>query len=154
MKMHPYLAALFIALTPAFAADDDRKAGENPAADEDSKATKKEGSLPKDVLGFYGSITGTVETVDTSEVTLKVKITKAEPDAVKNKAPKPETLEGMSIVITPVEKKDDEGKTVLDEKASGYIKGAKSGDPVTLAVRASSKGEVFRLLKVPSAGTK
>ena len=149
MKLRPYFAALLIALTPVFAADapDDAK---KPAAD---NLKEGEGSLPKEVRGFYGSVTGTVEAVDATAVTLKIKVTKAEADATKNKAPKPDALAGMSITITPLAKEVD-GKSVLDEKASAYIKGSVTGDPLTLSVRASSKGVVFRLLKVPSAGTK
>lgn len=147
MKLHHYLTALLLATLPAgtIAAEPDAP----PAA-----GGRKDGSLPKDVMGFYGSVTGTVEAVDAEAVTFKVKVTKAVGDASKNKAPKPEALTGMIIVVTPLAAKDKEGKSVLDEKASAYIKGAKSGDPVTLAVRASSKGVVFRLLKVPSAGGK
>ena len=147
MTIRPYFAALLIAITPASAADEDDKAPA-PSADD-----SKEGSLPKEVRGFQGSVTGIVQAVDLTAVTLKIKVTKAEPDATKNKATKPEALAGMSITVTPLGK-DVDGKSVLDEKASDYIKGTKSGDPMTIAVRTSSKGVVFRLLKVPSAGTK
>lgn len=148
MKMRPYFAALLIAVVPSFAADDDKKPAAPAAAD-----ASDEDLLPEDVRGFYGSVTATVESVDTTEITMKIKVITATPDASKNKAPNPESLAGMSITVTPLPKEKD-GKSILDEKGSGYIKGAKSGDPVTLSIRAATKGDVFRLLKVPSAGSK
>ena len=148
MKLHRFLLAVFLAVVSPAVADEDGKpaAGDPPAVPEADK-------MSPDIRGFYGVITGTVESVNQSEISMKIKVTKAEPDAAKNKAPKPESMPGQSITVTPLAKQTD-GKSVLDEKASGYIKGAKSGDPVTLAVRASREGVVFRLLKVPSAGSK
>ncbi len=107
-------------------------------------------SLPEDVLNFYGKVTGTVEAVD-AEGSMKVKVSKAEADAAKNKAPKPESLVGMTIIVTPLAKKGEADKAVVDAAALAYVKGSKVGDPVTLDVRASSKGVVFRLLRVPTA---
>jgi|GEM_PF-5270670 len=118
-------------------------------------APKKEGpSLPADVLNFYGKVTGTVESVDASKYELKVKVASAEADSEKNKAPKPEALAGMTITVTPLAKKQDDDTVKVDEASVAYIKGAKAGDAVTLNVRASSKGVVFRLLKVPAAAAK
>lgn len=140
-----FTAALLLCVVPTL------RAADEPAPP--AKESKK-GSLPADVLGFQGKITGTVDSVDAEKGVLKVKVTKAEADAKKNKAPKPESLVGMTILITPLEQTDKEGKTTSDAAGAAYIKGAAAGDAVTLPVRASSKGEVFRLLKVPTAGGK
>jgi len=140
----------------ARAAAGDKKA--EPAKEEGKapagSAPKKLGpSLPADVLNFYGKITGTVDSVDLAKSELKVKVASATADPAKNKAPKPEALSGMTITVTPLAKKPGDDAGVLDEASVAYIKGAKAGDAVTLDVRASSKGVVFRLLKVPvSAG--
>jgi hypothetical protein len=147
MKIRPFLTALLLAVQTA-------AAGGGASTTTPAAAGEKEATLPKGVMGFHGSVSGTVESVDTTGVTLKVKVTKAEADASKSKAPNPESLIGMTIIVTPLEVRDKEGKTVLDEKASAYIKGTKSGDQVTLAVRTSGKGVVFRLRRVPSAGGK
>ena len=150
MKWHLFIGLAALAVTAVAPADDKAKPDTPAAEDSESAGGPK---MSADILGFYGTVTGTVESVDSNEITMKVKVSKAEPDAAKNKAPKPEAMPGQTITITPLAKKTD-GKSVLDEKASGYIKGAKTGDPVTLAVRASREGVVFRLLKVPSAGSK
>lgn len=117
-------------------------------------AAATEAKLPEGVLNFYGRITGTVESVDGGKGEMKVKVGTAVPDAAKNKATKPEALVGMVITVTPLEKKDAAGKKALDATSVAYIKGAHAGDAVALAVRASSKGVVFRLLKVPAAAEK
>jgi hypothetical protein len=132
-------------------------APEAPASDAKSTtepgkgAAAGEGKLPADVQNFHGKITGTVGSVDTKAATLKVKVISVEADAGKNKAPKPGALAGMTITVTPLQKNNEAGDETLDEAAVAYIKGARTGDAVTLDVRASSKGVVFRLLKVPSA---
>ena len=144
------LLALAVAL-PASAQDSDNdKEKKTDPAKEDSAKPKLAPSLPQGVLNFYGKVTGTVETVDAHGY-IKVKVTKAEADPEKNKATKPESLAGMSIIVTPLAKAGEGDKAVLDPAALAYIKGAKIGDPVTIDVRASSKGVVFRLLKVPTA---
>jgi hypothetical protein len=119
-------------------------------------APKKDGpSLPVDVLNFHGKVTGTVESVDTAKHELRVKVASAAANPEKNKAPKPEALSGMTITVTPLEKrKASDSAAEPDEAAVAYFKGAKPGDVVTLDVRASSKGVVFRLLKVPVSGGK
>lgn len=122
--------------------------------DGDKPAKSTEAKLPADVLGFEGKVTGTVESVDLEKATLKIKVTKAEAHAEKNKAPKPEALAGMTITVTPLDQKEKDGTPKVDAKAVAYIKGALAGDAVTLDLRSSSKGVVFRLLKVPSAGGK
>ena len=121
-----------------------------------AKETPKKGtaSLPPDVMNFSGKVTGTVESVDPAKYELKVKVTSATADPAKNKAPKPETLAGMSIIVTPLGKPKDDDTVEADAASVAYIKGAKPGDPVTLDVRASSKGVVFRLLKVPVSAVK
>jgi hypothetical protein len=132
-----------------------RSAADDKPAAAPSKATPPEaGSLPADVLLFHGTVTATVVSVDAEKTEMKVKVTSAAPDPAKNKAPKPEALAGMTITVTPLQVKKSDGKSVLDEAGSAYIKGARPGDPVTIPVRASSKGVVFRLLKVPSAAGK
>ncbi|HEX2747664.1 MAG TPA: hypothetical protein VHM91_06680 [Verrucomicrobiales bacterium] len=127
-------------------------AGEKPGSDaKKGEPAKEEASLPADVQNFYGQVTGTVASVDAAKSEFSVKITKVAADSAKSKAPRPESLAGMTITVTPLLKKNAEGKQALDEASVAYIKGAKSGDPVTISVRASSKGVVFRLLKVPTS---
>jgi hypothetical protein len=106
------------------------------------------------VLNFSGKVTGRVVSVDLEKSEMNVKVTAADADPAKNKAPKPGALAGMTITVTPLQVKKDDGSTVLEPAATAYIKGAKAGDSVTIPVRASSKGVVFRLLKVPSAAAK
>ena len=142
------LLALFVAL-PAAAQEPD-KDKKTPPAKEDSVKPKSVPSLPEGVLNFYGKVTGTVEAVDAKGF-IKVKVTRAEADPEKNKASKPEALAGMTITVTPLAKTGEGDKAELDPAALAYINGAKAGDQVTLNVRASSKGVVFRLLKVPTA---
>lgn len=159
MIRHLLTAALFsvallssaVALPEAEDADKERKTA---PAKEDSGKPKSAPALPEGVLNFYGKVTGTVESVDAEKGSFKVKVTTAEANAEKNKAAKPESLTGMTIEVTPLAKSGEDDKVVLDPEAVAYIKGAKAGDAVTLNVRASSKGVVFRLLKVPAAATK
>ena len=143
----PSIFILSLALCAPLQAQDSSE--KKPAAE-----AKSEAALPADVLNYYGKISGTVESVDAAKSEMKVKVSTATADAAKNKAPKPETLAGMVITVTPLEKKDKDGKKSLDAASVAFIGGAKAGDPVTLDVRASSKGVVFRLLKVPSAAGK
>ncbi len=159
MIRHLSTAALFsaallssaVALPQAADADKEKK---TPPAKEDSEKPKSVPALPEGVLNFYGKVTGTVESVEAEKGYFKVKVTKAEASAEKNKATKPESLAGMTIYVTPLAKKGEGDNVVPDPEAMAYIKGAKAGDAVTLEVRASSKGVVFRLLKVPAAATK
>lgn len=158
--IRPLLSAILLSLAFAVSAhaqaeDADKGKGKKtgPAKVEPAKP-KTPPSLPEGVLNFYGKVTGTVESVEAEKGYFKVKVTKAEADAEKNKATKPEALAGMTIQVTPLAKKGESDQAVLDEAAVAYIKGAKAGDPVTLDVRASSKGVVFRLLKVPTAAAK
>lgn len=147
------IAALLLSTLPVIAGDaKSADAGQNEPEKEAPKPADP--TLPADVLGFYGTVSGTVEKVDAGNATLTVKVASAVADAEKNKAPKPEALAGLTITVTPLNAKGKDDKTVLDEKAVAYIKGAIAGDSVTLAVRASTKGDVFRLLKVPAAGGK
>ena len=144
-----------VALPKAEDADKEKeKEKEAEPAKEDSGKPKSVPALPEGVLNFYGKVTGTVESVDAEKGSFKVKVTKAEANPEKNKATEPESLAGMIIQVTPLAKQGEEDKAVLDPGAVAYIKGAKTGDAVTLDVRASSKGVVFRLLKVPAAATK
>ena len=143
-----YSFCLLLALLLPCAADDKTAAPEKPAAE------AAEPTLPKDVLDFYGKITATVESVDAEGKEMKVKVTEVSADAEKNKAPKPETLSGMSITVTPLEKKQKDGSKKLDAATVEWMKGAKVGDTVKVSVRASSKGVVFRLLTVPGAAGK
>lgn len=147
-----FLTALIICL----AAIAPSRAEDAPAPDGDKKTkpAEKEATLPAEVLNYYGKVTGTVASVDTAGSEIRVKVTSAQPDAAKNKAPKPNSLTGMTITVTPLQTKKDDGTTGLDPASVEYIKGAKAGDAVTLDVRASSKGVVFRLLKVPAAAVK
>ncbi len=153
------LTAALFTLAPAMAraqATDADKAKEKkiaPAKADPEKA-KTAPSLPEGVLNFYGKVTGTVESVEAGKGILKVKVTSALADAEKNKATMPESLAGMTIQVTPLAKKGQGDKAIVDEAAAAYIKGTKAGDPVTLDVRASSKGVVFRLLKVPTSAAK
>lgn len=103
---------------------------------------------------FFGKVTGTVESLDNEGKQLKIKVTEATANSEKNKAPKPETLRGMTITITPLEKKQKDGTKKLDAAVLEWMKGAETGDSVTISIRASSKGEVFRLLSVPTAAPK
>ena len=145
------LTALTVCLLPVAVRADEKTPA--PAAEPGKEAPKDAASLPADVQNFYGKVTGTVVSVDLGKSEMKVKVTSAEADAEKNKAPKPAALAGMTIVVTPLAVKKDD-TVALDEAAVAYIKGAKAGDAVTIPVRASSKGVVFRLLKVPSAAGK
>ena len=153
------LTAALFTLAPAMAqaqaedADKDKEKKTAPAK-ADPEKSKTAPSLPEGVLNFYGKVTGTVESVEAEKGILKVKVTSAQADAEKNKATMPESLAGMSIQVTPLAKKGEDDKAIPDEAALAYIKGAKAGDPVTLDVRASSKGVVFRLLKIPTAAAK
>lgn len=141
--------------TPAAAGDKKAEPAKEEGKEPAKGAPKKEGpSLPADVLNFYGKVTGTVESVDAAKYQLKVKVASAEAEAGKNKAPKPAALAGMTITVTPIAKQKDDDTFEVDEAVLAYIKGAKAGDAVTLNVRASSKGVVFRLLKVPAAAAK
>ncbi|HWB05730.1 MAG TPA: hypothetical protein VG796_22105 [Verrucomicrobiales bacterium] len=117
----------------------------------DKDKDKAEASLPADTRSFYGEVTGTVASVDTTKSELSVKVASTKADSARNKAPKPEALAGQMITITPLLKKGADGKEALDAASVSYIKGAKTGDSITVSVRASSKGVVFRLLKVPTS---
>ena len=150
--MHRYHFCLLFAFMMPCAADE--KPATPAAAAEKPAGESAEPTLPKDVLDFYGKITGTVESVDVEGKVLKLKVTEVSADAEKNKAPKPETLNGMSITVTPLEKKQKDGSKKLDAAAVAWMKGAKAGDTVKLSIRASSKGVVFRLLTVPGAAGK
>lgn len=135
------------------------QAQEKPPAGNEKKPEKKadpataEEALPAGILNFFGKVTGTVEAVDPAKSELRVKVSSAVADPEKNKALKPESLAGMTVTITPLAKPKD-GVQVNDEASVAFIRGARVGDPVTLDVRASSKGVVFRLLKVPVSGGK
>jgi hypothetical protein len=131
-------------------------AQDKPAAVPEEKAPEAPAGpqLPKEVLDFQGRITGTVESVKSDGREMKVKVSSASADAEKNRAAKPEALSGMSITVTPLEKRQPDKSVKIDEAAVAWIKGAKAGDAVQLEVRASSKGVVFRLLKVPGAAGK
>ena len=142
---------LAAAAIPAGAQDSEKDTEKKTEpAKEASGDSKTVPTLPEGVLNFYGKVTGTVEAVD-AQGYMKVKVSKSEADAAKNKATKPESLVGMTIILTPLAKKGEGDKAVVDAAALAYVKGSKVGDPVTLDVRASSKGSVFRLLKVPTA---
>jgi hypothetical protein len=149
--IRPAIPALLLSLATAVSLP----AQDKPAAGgaKKSEPAKGEASLPPDVRSFYGQVTGTVASVDTAKSEMTVKVTKATADSTKSKAPKPDALAGMTIVVTPLLKKSADGKESLDEASVAYIKGAKPGDPVTVSVRASSKGVVFRLLKVPTSAS-
>jgi hypothetical protein len=114
----------------------------------------EERPLPKEVMGFHGKVTGTVVSVDGAKAVMTVKVVKAEAHPMNNRAPKPEALNGMTIIITPLEVKPKTGPAVPDAKVAAYIAGTLAGDSVSLDVRTSSKGVLFRLLKVPAAGKK
>ncbi len=152
--IRPLLTATLLSFAfaiPSGAQDSEKdKEKQTEPAKEASGDSKAVPSLPEGVLNFYGKVTGTVEAVD-AQGYMKVKVSKAEADAAKNKATKPESLVGMTIVVTPLAKKGEGAESVLDAAALAYVKGSRVGDPVTLDVRASSKGVVFRLLKVPTA---
>lgn len=158
--IRPFLSAALLSLAFAMPAQaqaqdaDKGKEKKTQPAKEDPEKPKSVPSLPEGVLNFYGKVTGTVESVETEKGYLKVKVTSAQADAEKNKATKPASLAGMTIYVTPLAKRGEGDKAIPDEAALAYIKGAKAGDPVTLDVRASSKGVVFRLLKVPTAAAK
>jgi hypothetical protein len=143
------LTALLLSLTTPLPSP----AQDKPAAGDVKKSApaKAEDSLPADILGFYGQVTGTVASVDTTKSEMKVKVATTKADPAKSKAPKPEALAGMTINVTPLLKKGTDGKESLDEASVAYIKSAKTGDSVTISVRASSKGVDFRLLKVPTS---
>ncbi len=117
-------------------------------------AAAQEGTLPAEVQGFQGKVKGSVVSMDAAKAEMQVKVVKAEPHAGNNKAPKPDALKGMTIVVTAPEARPDNGPAVPEEKAAAYIRGARPGDAVILEVRTSSKGVVFRLLKVPVAAKK
>ncbi len=151
MMIRHLLASSLLALTVPCAADDKSAAAPEPV--KPAKAPSA-GSLPKDVLMFFGKVTGTVESLDNEGKQLKIKVTEATANSEKNKAPKPETLRGMTITITPLEKKQKDGTKKLDAAVLEWMKGAETGDSVTISIRASSKGEVFRLLSVPTAAPK
>jgi len=121
--------------------------GHAPAA----AGAAKEESLPAEIMGFQGKVTGTVVAVDAAKAMMTVKVAKAEAHAANNKAPKPEALQGRTITVTTLTVRQGNGPEVPEEKAAAYIKGARAGDAVTVEVRTSSKGVVFRLLKVPTA---
>ena len=147
LMIRPAVTALLLAFSSLSS-----PAGEKSGSDaKKTESAKEEASLPADVQNFYGEVTGTVASVDAAKSELSVKISKAVGDPARNKAPKPEALAGMTIAVTPLLKKSADGKQALDEASVAYIKGAKAGDPVTISVRASSKGVVFRLLKVPAS---
>lgn len=103
---------------------------------------------------FYGRVTGLVAAVDMEKSEFSIKVSAAVPDALKNKATRPAALQGMTITVTPLERKDATGGKSLDAGAAAYIRGAKPGSEVTIDVRASSKGVVFRLLQVPAPAGK
>lgn len=113
-----------------------------------------EAGLPGGVRNFYGRVTGLVAAVDAEKSEFSIKVSAAVPDALKNKATRPEVLQGMTITVTPLERKDAKGGKSLDAGAAAYIRGAKPGSEVTMDVRASSKGVVFRLLQVPAPAGK
>jgi hypothetical protein len=117
-------------------------------------AEADEQPLPKEVMGFQGKVTGTVVAVDGAKSVMTMKVVKAEPHPASNRAPKPEALHGMTITVTPLDVRPKEGPAVPEAKAAAYIAGAMAGDAVTIDVRSSSKGVVFRLLRVPTAGKK
>ncbi len=118
------------------------------------EAWKDAEGLPEELQEFLGEITGKVVSVDATAVTLRVKVESGKPDAAKNKATKPELIAGRTITITPLLKKGADGKQALDADAVDFIKNVKEGDTVTLPVRASSRGVLFRLLKAPAGGVK
>lgn len=151
MRICTLLSSTLLAIALPCAADDKPAAAPEKAKPAEAPAA---GSLPKDVLEFYGKVTGTVETADAGGKQITVKVKEATADAEKNKAPKPEALKGMTITVTPLEKKQKDGSKSLDAPAVAWMKGAKAGDSVTISIRASSKGEVFRLLTVPAAAPK
>ena len=114
-----YSFCLLLALLLPCAADD--KPAAPAAAPEKPASEAAEPTLPKDVLDFYGKITATVESVDAEGKELKVKVTEVSADAEKNKAPKPEALTGMSITVTPLEKKQKDGSKKLDAAAGEWM---------------------------------
>ncbi len=172
MKYTILTTALLLTLVPLHAQDKKEGDKPKPAADKEDKGSDKKskdgdrkpevketdkkpegkegeskeaGMLPADVQLFMGEITGIVEKVNSDKLEATVKVTAATAGE-KNKAPKPESLVGMTITITPGGKKGPDGTMVLDDEATAKIKALKAGETATLKVRTSAKGKVFRLL--------
>jgi len=105
-----------------------------------------DGTLPKGMEGFRGTLTGTVTMVFTYNQGIQMEVTKVDSDA-DSKASNPNVAVGKKICVD-IKYTTKDGKTVLDPTQRDWVKGLKEGQTVKPHVAENGKGDLV-LQEVP-----